>query len=121
MESDPQSSRWSLILLQARARVGDNADNWDPHVSEALVSGTWAHVAVASDSGRSARGGRFGPAGVRVWKWAEMSSAAQVSSLFLFLLCFIFCFLLSLILLNINLNFNMSLTFGSIIQIQTLF
>jgi hypothetical protein len=42
MESDPQSSRWSLILLPARARVGDNADNWDPHVSEALVSGTWA-------------------------------------------------------------------------------
>ena len=71
MESDPQSSRWSLILLPARARVGDNADNWDPHVSEALVRGTWAHVAVASESGRSARGGRFGPAGVRVWSWAE--------------------------------------------------
>jgi hypothetical protein len=35
--------------------VGGNADNWVPHVSEALRSGTWAHVAVASESGRSAR------------------------------------------------------------------
>jgi hypothetical protein len=54
------------------------------------------------------------------FRWAEMSSEAQVSSLFLFLLCFIFYFLLSLILLNLNLNLNMSFTFESIIQIQTL-
>jgi hypothetical protein len=35
--------------------VGGNSDNWVPHVSEALVSGTWAPVAVASESGRCAR------------------------------------------------------------------
>jgi hypothetical protein len=76
-------------------------------------------VGPARQGGR-ARGSKQLGRAVCFLRWVEMSSAAQVSSLFLFLLCFIFCFLLSLILLNINLNLNMSLTFGSIIQIQTL-